>query len=133
MREFVAIGDTVIDTFIRLKNAEILGTPDHPDYKLSIPFGDKIPYESAEVVPAVGNSANAAVAAARLGLSSALVTNLGADLGGEECMAALGASGVDTNFVKKEAGKTTNNHYALWYGSDRTILIKHEQYEYKLP
>jgi len=31
------------------------------------------------------------------------------------------------------AGIKTNYHYVLWYGSDRTILIKHENYPYALP
>ena len=40
-------------------------------------YGDKIPYESVTVVRAVGNSANAAVSAARLyGLRSALVQQI---------------------------------------------------------
>ena len=43
-------------------------------------FGDKVPYESVNVIPAVGNSPNAAVAStARLGLSTALMTNMGDD------------------------------------------------------
>ena len=30
--DFVAIGDTVVDAFIKLKKAEIIGKPDTPGY-----------------------------------------------------------------------------------------------------
>ncbi|MDB5266525.1 MAG: carbohydrate kinase PfkB, ribokinase [Parcubacteria group bacterium] len=134
--QFIAIGDTVIDEFIRLdesSRATLSGEPDTKDYKLCIPFADKIPYTEAYFLPAVGNAANGAVAAARLGLETALVTNLGDDANGRECLAALEANKVDVDFVKTHKDKKTNYHYALWYGDDRTILIKHENYEYSLP
>ena len=129
MYDFIAIGDTVIDVFIKLKEATVSQDP----YTITLPFGDKIPYESVEVVPAVGNSANASVAAARLGLKSALVTHLGTDNNGEDALKRLKEEQVGTNFVEVQQGKKTNYHYVLWYGDDRTILVKHEEYEYKLP
>ena len=45
--------------------------------------------ESVVVVPAVGNSPNAAVSAHRLGLETALVSDLGHDKFGKECLEAL--------------------------------------------
>ncbi len=68
--EFVAIGDTTVDEFIRLKEAKINCDVNSDDSTNSMKWGDKIPYEFSVLVPAVGNGANAAVAAARLGLSS---------------------------------------------------------------
>lgn len=133
MHDFVAIGDTVVDAFIRLKDAAASCDVNKLRCTLTLAFGDKIPYESVEVVPAVGNSANASVAAARLGLKSALVTNLGADDNGMLCLKKLGDSGVDTRFVKTHHDKKTNYHYVLWFGDDRTILVKHEDYSYSFP
>jgi len=85
------------------------------------------------VIPAVGNAANAAIAAARLGLHSAIVTNLGNDREGEDCLTEFKRNGVKTDFVKINPGKKTNYHYVLWYGAERTILIKHQDYDYILP
>jgi len=85
------------------------------------------------VVPAVGNSPNAATGATRLGLETALVTNLGNDKFGKECLAALRERGVHTDFVKLHEDKHTNYHYVLRYGAERTILINHEHYPYSLP
>ena len=42
--DFLAIGDTVIDAFIKLKDANIQGVPDNEDYKICLPFGEKIQY-----------------------------------------------------------------------------------------
>lgn len=130
---FLAIGDIVIDAFIKLKQAEVVGTPDTPSYKICLPFADKVPYEEVTVVPAVGNAANAAVANARLGIKSAILGNLGDDRHGEECIASLVKDGVSTEFVKKNTGMKTNYHYVLWYPPERTILIRHEDYPYTLP
>ena len=131
--DFLAIGDTVIDAFIKLKSAEVSGTPDTESYKICLPFGEKLPYEDVFVIPAVGNAANAAVSAARLGLDTGLVTNIGNDRDGEDCLATFKKNNVRTEFVKTNVGSKTNYHYVLWYGAERTILIKHENYSYFLP
>ena len=131
--DFIAIGDTVTDAFIRLKEASVHCNINREKCEICMRFADKIPYENVYVVPAVGNSANAAVAAARLGLQSALVSNIGDDYFGTECLNALEAEKVATEFVKINKGAKTNYHYVLWYEDDRTILIKHEEYHYTLP
>ncbi len=131
--DFIAIGDTVTDAFIRLKEASVHCNIDREKCEICMRFADKIPYEDVFVVPAVGNSANAAVAAARLGLKSALVSNIGDDYFGTECLNALEAEKVATDFIKINKGVKTNYHYVLWYEDDRTILIKHEEYPYALP
>ena len=128
--DFLAIGDIVIDAFIRLKDAEEL--INHGTLELCVRFGDKVPYESVTVIPAVGNSPNAAVSAARLGLNSALITNIGDDKHGQDCLKILESEKINTSFVKKEKGKITNYHYVLWYDVDRTILIKHESFDREL-
>ncbi|MBI2024280.1 carbohydrate kinase family protein [Candidatus Giovannonibacteria bacterium] len=130
---FVAIGDTVTDAFIRLKNPAAHVDIDRGSREICMRFADKIPYEDVIIVPAVGNPANAAASAARLGLKSALVTNLGEDYFGEECFQALKRENIATEFIQINHNKKTNYHYVLWYEDDRTILIKHEKYDYKLP
>lgn len=131
--DFIAIGDTVIDAFIRLKEASVVTEPDGHHKKLCLDFGNKVPYEFVKEVPAVGNSANAAVAAARLGLASALITNVGSDANGVLCINHLHKDKVLTDYVKVNEAKKTNYHYVLWYSDERTILIKHENYEYHMP
>src|SRR3989344_7367469 len=99
MYDFVAIGDIVTDAFIKLKDASVHCDINHEHCTITMAFGDKIPYESVEEVPAVGNSANAAVSASRLGLKSALVTHMGDDQNGRNCLESLKKDGVATDFV----------------------------------
>jgi len=129
--DIIAIGDTVVDVFIKLDIGHVQETATGAE--LCLPYGTKVPYVSATPIPAVGNSANAAVSASRLGLSSALIAFLGKDEHGEECLARLKEEGVDTKFITQEDGKQTNYHYVLWHGDDRTILIKHSDFLEKLP
>lgn len=129
--DFVSLGDITTDAFIRIKDADV--HMNHGQRELCFRFGDKIPYEFVRVVSAVGNSPNAAVSAARLGLSSAVITNVGDDENGKECLAALTKNNVDTALVTTHQGHKTNYHYVLWYKAERTILIKHEEYDYALP
>jgi len=131
--DFVAVGDITTDAFIRLEKAAVNCDIDKENCKLSMDFGAKLPYESVTVVPAVGNSPNAAVSAHSLGLQSAIVTNLGDDKNGEEILEQLKKEGVNTEFVSVEKGKHSNYHYVLLYEAERTILIKHHEYEYGLP
>jgi ribokinase len=128
----VGIGDIVVDAFVKLKEATIEGGVGGFK-KICMRFGDKIPYEDAIIVPAVGNSVNASVAASRLGLKSAVVTNVGEDHFGKECFDVLKNEKVGTEFAKINKNKKTNYHYVLTYGAERTILIKHEEYDYTLP
>lgn len=133
--DFVAIGDILTDAFIELNKdeADVSIDLDTGNQTLHMPFGGKLPYNSVTVVPAVGNSPNASVCAHRLGLESAIVTNVGNDRNGKECLETLRNEGVHTDFVKIHEGKSTNYHYVLRYGAERTILIKHETYPYTLP
>lgn len=131
--DFLAIGDIVIDAFIKLKDAHVNCKVDTNTCELCMRFGDKIPYEDVTIVNAVGNSPNAAVSATRLGLNTALVTNIGDDRYGEDCLEALKKENIATDYVKIEQGKKTNYHYVLWFEVERTILVKHTEFDFKLP
>jgi len=130
--DFVALGDITTDAFIQLKDAEVVEKEGERP-KLCMRFGDKIPYEDLTVVPAVGNSPNASVSAARLGLNSALATNLGDDDFGKEDIETLKKNGVDTQFVKVHEGMQSNYHFVLRLEAERTILVKHYEYAYEMP
>jgi sugar/nucleoside kinase (ribokinase family) len=131
--DFFAIGDIVTEPFIRLKDARVHCNINDEDCEICMRWGDKIPYEFAVVCAAVGNASNAAVAAARLGLSSALRSYVGDDRYGPECLEVLKAEKVSADFVVTQPGKKTNYHFVLWYESQRTILVKHEEFDYAVP
>lgn len=131
--DVLSVGDVVIDDFIKLLDQEER-VEHRPDGNwLAFPFGTKLPFAHAEAVVGVGNAGNAAVAFARLGLSSGLVANVGDDQYGRDIIDSHHKNGVDTRFIRINHGKKSNYHYVLWYKSERTILIKHEEYVYRWP
>jgi len=132
--DFIALGDIVTDAFIELnKQTAHINKDETGHSKLCLNFGDKLPYNQVEIIPAVGNSPNASVSASRLGLNSALITNLGDDMYGKEALGSLAKNKVDTRYATLHSNQKTNYHFVLRYGAERTILIKHEIYDYKLP
>lgn len=131
--DFVAIGDCTVDEFIKLEDAQVHCDINHEACTISMSWGDKIPYEKSILIPGVGNAANAAVAAARLGVSSGFVSNVGKDRYGEEILETYKKEGVDSTHVKVNENVPTNHHYVLWYDAERTILIRHEDYPYAMP
>ena len=132
--DFVAFGDITTDAYIKLKDAHVTcDLKTHDQCELCMKFGRKIPFESVTIVRAVGNSANAAVAAARIGLSSAVATEMGDDENGRECLNVLKNSGVHTELIGIHEGMQTNFNYVLMYEAERTILVKHEHYERTVP
>lgn len=131
--DVISIGDVVTDAFIKLVDNQERIENYHNEPSICMPFGTKIPYDHLEVIEGVGNAANAAVAFARLGLKSSFVTNVGGDQYGRDIINALGKSGVDHRFIRINPDKKSNYHFVLWYKEERTILIKHEEYDYHWP
>ncbi len=131
--DFLAIGDIVTEPFIKLKDALATCDIDHANCKLCLRFGDKVPYESAEVMRAVGNSSNAAVSAARLGLDSYLMSYIGDDAVGKGNLEELQKNNIHTDFMTTVPGMHSNYHYVLWYDVDRTILVNHTEFPYAFP
>jgi ribokinase len=131
--DILAVGDITTDAFIRLKDAHVTCKVNSNDCEICMRFGDKIPFEYVKVVKAVGNAANAAVSGARLGLNSALLANLGDDQNGKDCLATLQREKVITSYMKVHKNKPTNYHFVLWFDVDRTILVNHTEFDYRLP
>ncbi len=131
--DVISVGDIVTDAFIKLfdNQAEVIEREDKK--LLAMEFGTKLPFDHVEVVEAVGNAANAGVAFSKLGLNTSFITNVGGDAHGRDMIAALHQSGVNTSLVRINHDKKSNYHYVLWYKNERTILIKHEEYDYQWP
>jgi sugar/nucleoside kinase (ribokinase family) len=127
------IGDVVTDAFIKLLDDRAMTYENEQGKWLAMPFGMKVPFADAEVIEGVGNAANAAVSFERLGIESGMISNVGSDQFGRDIINSLNNKGVDTRFVHINPKKISNYHYVLWYKEERTILIKHEEYDYHWP
>lgn len=131
--DVLSVGDIVTDAFIKLIDDQAVSYENEQGKWLAVPFGMKVPFDHVEILEAVGNSPNAAVSFAKLGLGSGLVANVGGDMHGRDMISSLHKRGVDTRFVRINPDKKSNYHYVLWYKEERTILIKHEEYDYHWP
>jgi len=131
--DVLAVGDVVTDAFIKLFDDNARSFQDEKGKWLAMPYGTKIPYDQAYIIEAVGNASNAAVNFAKFGLKTGFVSNVGGDQYGRDIINTLGKNKVDSRFVSINPGKLSNYHYVLWYKEERTILIKHETYEYHWP
>lgn len=129
----LCVGDVVTDAFIKLFDDQAhVYDNDHGSW-IAMQYGSKIPFDHVEEKIAVGNAPNAAVSFARIGLNSALEANVGGDKAGREIIEKLHKENVDTRLVRINPDKASNYHYVLWYKEERTILIKHEEYDYHWP
>lgn len=126
------IGDIFTDAFIKLNeaSAKIIKEDDGKEW-LALPFGQKPPYDTVDIVRSVGPSPNAAVSAARLGLSASLMAWVGGDDVGVEAIEHLKDERILTDSIVVEKDKKTSYWYVLRYGADRTMLVKSEKYLYK--
>ncbi len=131
--DFVAIGDCTVDEFIKLHDAHIEKIVNSDERNICMTWGDKIPYERSELVPGVGNAANAAVSAARLGLSTGFISNVGGDQYGQKILDVFKNEHVDPRYVRVNPDLPTNHDYVLQFNAERTILVKHEDYPYAMP
>lgn len=130
--KFIAVGDTVNDVFIKITDAAVHCRIDKNECELCLRYSEKVPFESATQVDGVGNSPNAAVSAGRLELEASLVSAIGTDYQGELAFAALKKNTINLDYLKR-SDIPSNFHYVLWFGNDRTILVKHEKHLYHFP
>lgn len=103
--------------------------------KLLLRYGDKIPVGSSVSLVA-GNAANNAVGSARLKLNTAIYTNVGNkddDEADFRIKAKFKKEGVDIRYVVENADLVSNHHIVLNYKGERTILIYHQPWKFKLP
>lgn len=130
--DLITIGDSTIDTFIKIHDATVEFDINRRQGKICIPYGAKIPVD--EIFYGVaGNAANVAVACTKLGLKSAIYTNLGDDNQGKTIKTALEKAGVANDYIKVNPGKKSNLSVVLTFQGERTIFVYHQDWFYHLP
>lgn len=131
MPKIIAIGDIFTDAFIKLRDDSARIDVDEDGTKrLSLPYGSKPAYDHVDIVKSVGPSPNASVSMSRLGLDVGLVAWLGDDQPGRESLEHLTKEHVNTSLMVTQPGAKSSYWYVLWYQSDRTMLVKSEDYDY---
>lgn len=133
MFDIASIGDTTVDVFLDIDEAQVTCDLDTDACRISFNYADKIPVKSIKEIVAVGNAANNAVGSARLGLKAALYTHLGNDGPGEKMRKALIERGIDEKYIVTDSDAASNYSTVLNYKGERTILVYHEPRKYQLP
>jgi ribokinase len=128
MPSLLTIGDTTIDTFLKLKNIPIT-SKGKADASMLLPYGGKVAIsDSMQAIG--GGAANVAVAAKKLGHDVSIMTELGADPNGETALAALQKFKVNTQCVSVNKSIETRYSVVLNADSERTILSYHSNHKY---
>src|SRR3990172_1960756 len=130
--DLITIGDSTIDTFIRIHDATVECDINHKECKICVKYGAKIPVDSIAHGVA-GNAANVAVGASKLGLTAAIYTNLGDDDHGKTIRDALINQNVSDDYLKIHPGKNSNLSVVLTFQGERTIFVYHQDWDYRLP
>lgn len=132
MFDLISIGDARIDNLIKVEDAHIVCTSNKESCEVCFKFGDKIPVTALQQAIA-GNNSNNAVAAAKLGLKTAIYVNLGDDPLAAKIINYLKGEGVSIRYIKKNKGLETEQSFVINFQGERTILVYHQGWEYNLP
>lgn len=131
--DVIAIGESLRDVFYMLHEASVSCSIHKERCLLCLEYAEKIPVTHIVKVHAAGNSANAAVGSARLGMKSALVSWVGKDAAGQEIQFALETEGVDQRFIVADEKVATSEATILNFQGERTQLVHFEPRKYVLP
>lgn len=130
--DLITVGDSTIDTFIKIHDATIECDINKKNCKICIKYGEKIPVDSISHSVA-GNAANVAVGGQKLGLKSAIYTNLGDDENGHLIKKKFLQSNVSPEYIQIHSGKESNLSVVLTFKGERTIFVYHQPWDYSLP
>jgi len=134
MLDIIVIGDSCQDIFLQMAEDDlhVFCEVNKHTCEIRLNYADKIPvHKKFESVG--GNAANAAVSAARLGLKTALYTNVGADRAGKHILKEIESAGVESDYFVQTVGEETNYNTVLMVAGERTILVYHNDRHYSLP
>lgn len=132
MFDLISLGDSTIDNFVQIHDAEVKCNIDKTQCMLCVEYGDKITVDKLTHLVA-GNAANAAVGASRLKLSSSIYTNVGSDPASKQIIDKFKNEGINTRYVLTHEGMESNLSTVLSFQGERTIFVYHQKWDYKLP
>lgn len=132
MFDLISVGDATIDNFVLIHDAEVKCNIDKTECLLCIEYGDKIAVDKLTHLVA-GNAANNAVGGARLKLKSAIYVNVGSDPAGKQIVDKLKEEAVSTRYIQINEGKESNLSTVINFQGERTILVYHQPWKYRLP
>src|SRR3990167_1811565 len=132
MFDLISLGDATIDNFVFIHDGEVRCNVNKSECMLCIEYGDKIAVDKLVHLVA-GNAANNAVGGSRLKLKTAIFVNVGEDPAGKQIKDKLKTEGVDSRYVIENKGMESNLSTVINFQGERTILVYHQPWKYRLP
>jgi sugar/nucleoside kinase (ribokinase family) len=132
IKQLLVIGDVTIDTHIMIDDASLECNFDRSNCKLCLDYAAKIPVkESFQTIG--GNGVNVAIGAAKLDISTAILSSVGNDNGSEIVKKELKDNNVETDLITVDTKTPTRYSTILNFKGERTILAYHHKRQYVWP
>ncbi len=129
--DILTIGDSCIDITMHISNANEVNTVDSDTPQICFIHGSKIPVDKFYSAMG-GNSVNVATGCNRMGLKTAVYTEIGNDPNGQIITDGLNKLGISTNFCIKNEDQITNVNSIVVHNYERTIFSYHAPRNYKV-
>lgn len=132
MLDVITIGDIKLDTFVLLNDANLQCQLKMPECQLCMEYGGKILVSDVESQMA-GSAPNVAIGLSRMGLKTAIISQMGNDGTYELALKKLKEEKVSTTSITTKKGIKSAYSVVLNFKEERTILTSHVQSLYRLP
>jgi len=132
MYDMITIGDTKLDTFVLLDHAGAQCQLKMPECQLCLAYGEKI---VVDVVASqiAGTAPNVATGLARMGMKTAVISNMGADGTYQMAVETFKREKVSSKYLHKVPSEPSSYSVVLNYKGEKTLLTSHIRHAYRLP
>lgn len=124
MVDVVTVGNGIIDAFLSLHDANAHCRVNTETAELCVTYGQKIPVDHCEFILG-GDACNVAVGLKRLGLSTAVVAEIGNDEFASKIINTLDQEGVDTTYILKKGQSSFS--VCIQFQGERTLFVEHQK------
>lgn len=126
----LTIGDATLDTFLNIHEATVECDLQKKNCRLCFSYAEKIPIHES-IQSAGGNAINVAVGLAKLGIKTAVASELGTDTNGNLIVEALKKAKVSDQELTRNSKTQTRYSVILNFKGERTILGYHPKHTYR--
>ena len=129
--DILTIGDSCIDVTMHVSNANEVNMAGSDKQQICFLHGSKIPVDKF-YSSIGGNSVNVATGCNRMGLKTAVYTEIGNDTNGDLITNELNKLGISTELCIKNQDEVTNVNAIVVHNYERTIFSYHAPRNYKV-
>src|SRR3989344_30247 len=107
MLDIISVGDATLDSFVKLKDANVMCNLERESCMLCLSYADKIPITRLDQKVA-GNALNNAVGSARLKMKTGFYGIVGDDDTAKKIKEKMIKEGIDTKYLVTQKGSNSN-------------------------